>query len=266
MSSITPIPSVSELSADHSLQAYIELVYIRAANEVMTDKMLELENGMMTTKSVMDSLTQIQQLKNLISVKSKGAFDSTTYKLSPPSGSPFSGLIQTPGLYSQYATAASAFFGTPVSVSISYAALSGTQDYAEFKKLMSALLAKITTEIAQLSAITKPLSGGGEDSNSLLAKMRIVLADAANTTASEANAIAWVTDLYNETSSTDTTDAGKLQQHITDAITAGQALNSTQTEDLRSFMYLYEEYYKSASAILTAITQIIQKMADGIAR
>jgi hypothetical protein len=78
--------------------------------------------------------------------------------------------------------------------------------------------------------------------------------------------MAWITDNYNKTATVGVTSAGLIQQHITDAITAGQSLNTTQTESVRNFLYLFEEYYKSASAVLQAISQLIQKMADGIAR
>lgn len=58
----------------------------------------------------------------------------------------------------------------------------------------------------------------------------------------------------------------EVQQAITNAITAGENLNDTQKDKVRQFMFVFEEYYKSASAILTKITQIIQRMAQGIAR
>jgi len=58
--------------------------------------------------------------------------------------------------------------------------------------------------------------------------------------------------------------AGKFQQDITLAITAAQSLNNTQTEQVRAYMLNFEQFYKSASALLSAITQIIQNMAQNI--
>lgn len=248
--SITPIPS-TQLSSAHSLQAYIELVYIRSGNEIMTEKMLELENNMTTTQTVMDSLTQIQQLKNLIEPKAKGSFPIDIASF----------------LQSTYISAASAFFGTPVQVTASFSSLNstGTGTFSDFEAKLKTIRSAMALQITQLSAFTPPLPGGGEDSNSLLAKLRIVYAET-NGITNQATALAWIVDKYNETGTSAVTDAGDIQQHITEAITAGQSLNATQTEDLRSFMYLFEEYYKSASAILQAISQIIQKMADAIAR
>jgi hypothetical protein len=50
---------------------------------------------------------------------------------------------------------------------------------------------------------------------------------------------------------------------LTKAITAAQSTNDQQNEDVRNFLNLFEQYYKSASALLQAISQIIQKMAQG---
>jgi hypothetical protein len=60
--------------------------------------------------------------------------------------------------------------------------------------------------------------------------------------------------------------SGDLQTGINNAITAGQNLNDTQKETTRRYLFVFEEYYKSASAILTKLSDIITKMAQGIAR
>lgn len=77
----------------------------------------------------------------------------------------------------------------------------------------------------------------------------------------------WVTDGNEDKSLIDFgLTPNSIQQNITAAITAGQNLNDTQKDKVRRFLFVFEEYYKSASAILTKITQIIQRMAQGIAR
>lgn len=242
--------SISQLASAHTLQAYIELVYIKTANDVLVSQMASLEASLGVTKSAMDTLTQIQNLHNLVSVKSKGTFNAGAYSAN--------------ATVAQYQAAASAFFGTPVGVSVSYTSLSG--GYAGFKAQMSAIVTQLKSQISALSATTPTISGR-EDSNSLLAKLRLVLKDINNTGAANtaAGASKWIIDSYNSTG-TGATSSGSYQQNITNAITAGQSLNTTQTESVRNFLYVFEEYYKSASAVLQAISQIIQKMADGIAR
>lgn len=250
---VTPTATVLVSTASaHTLQAFIELVYIKTANDVLVQHMSSLEQSLSTTKSAMDTLTRIQNLHNLITVKSKGQFDPTAFS---------NGTT-----VEHYTSAASAFFASPVSVSVSYAALSG--GFATFQSQMQGIKTQLSTQIAALSATTPRLADGSEDSNSLLAKLRLVLKDINDSHAADsaAGAKAWITDSYNKTATAAATSAGIFQQHITNAITAGQSLNTTQTEAVRNFLYLFEEYYKSASAVLQAISQIITKMADGIAR
>jgi len=73
----------------------------------------------------------------------------------------------------------------------------------------------------------------------------------------------WVYDGYSA-SNQDGIESGNFQRNLTGAITAAQNLNDTQKEDLRRFMYLFEQFYKSASAILQAIDRMVNKMAQNI--
>ncbi|MCB1213597.1 MAG: hypothetical protein KDK40_04785, partial [Chlamydiia bacterium] len=59
---------------------------------------------------------------------------------------------------------------------------------------------------------------------------------------------------------------GKFQENVTNALTAASNLNDTQKETFRRYMFVFEEYYKSASAILNAINQLLSKMAQNISR
>jgi hypothetical protein len=58
--------------------------------------------------------------------------------------------------------------------------------------------------------------------------------------------------------------AGDIQDALNKGTVAGQALNDTQKENVRNFLFVFEEFYKSASAILQRISQIIEKMATNI--
>lgn len=274
---IPPVSStvISPFAADHTLQAFIELVYIKTANEVMVSQMASLEQALTTTKSVTDILTQIQNLHNLVQVKSKGTFPTIA---SLPANLTVAG----------YKFLASAFFGTPVKVSFSFSALSG--GYLEFFARRATIISQLNSQIAALELTTPkiPPISGREDSNSLLAKLKLVLKDITPpsvlfisgggtvTAASVAGTLIsnvfqkagiekWIVDNYNSTG-LNSTSSGAIQQNITNAITAAQSLNTTQTESVRNFLYIFEEYYKSASAVLQKIDQMIQKMASNISR
>jgi hypothetical protein len=76
----------------------------------------------------------------------------------------------------------------------------------------------------------------------------------------------WIMDNYQSFASSEATSAGAYQQNITNAITAAQSTNDTQKQDVRNSLLVFEEYYKSAAAVLTQLNQLISKMAQGIAK
>lgn len=246
---IEPIgPTVSGESSDHSIQAFVELVYVRKANEILVSNMNDLDASLGITKSAMDLLTRVQDLHNAVTIQNRASLSVNDNWSGSQDGDTYRSL-------------ASSVFGKPLSVIPDYSnwgsSTSFRADLLQVKQQISAL-------IPRLASITPLLSNGNVDSNSLLAKLRVVLKDINDTNATT-NAHTWLVDNYN-TGSTSTSNQGLFQQHITSAITAGESLNTTQTTSVRNYLYLYEEYYKSASAVLTAISQIIQKMAGGIAR
>jgi len=77
---------------------------------------------------------------------------------------------------------------------------------------------------------------------------------------------AWLMDNYQTFSSPAASQAGIVQQNLTNALTAGSATNSTQTQKVQNSLFLFQQYYQSASAVLTALTQAITSMARRIAQ
>jgi hypothetical protein len=244
---VTPV-SQSPYASAHTIQAFVELVYVQTANNVMVSQMASLETALEVSQRAMGYLTTLQNLHNAVQVEQRPALTGVSGGIS----------------VSKYQTLATGQFNTPLKVETDYSLVSGGQ--AGFLAQMQTLKAQISGMIPSLEAVT-PTSQQGADTNSLLANMQTILSDLNNTHAAStaAGASAWLTDQYN-ISTTTNSSAGIYQQHITNAITAGQSLNTSQTEAVRNYLYVYEEYYKSASAVLTAISQIISKMAGGIAR
>lgn len=151
---------------------------------------------------------------------------------------------------------------------------------AAIKQLIK-LREDIRNQIAQLIPITPGGDKGTEDSNSLLARLRVVLkgiednfktsqgtqpTSTTTDTAAFSGFQRWMLDNYDQRFKTTENKAGGLQADITFAISAGQSLNDTQKEGVRRYLFIFEEYYKSASAILQKITQIVERMAQGITR
>lgn len=74
--------------------------------------------------------------------------------------------------------------------------------------------------------------------------------------------ISWLKDNYGSSNNR----AGAIQTDISQAINSAQSLNTTQQEKVKRYLFVFEEFYKSASAVLTAINQIITHMASNINR
>lgn len=114
-------------------------------------------------------------------------------------------------------------------------------------------------------------SGSLTDPNTLLARVRTVYNDLNNlgpsyifiSTLPNAYALGMLQKWILDSAGAST---GVYQQHMTFAITAGQNLNDQQKQNVQNFLFIFEEYYKSASAVLQQITQIIQRMGQNISR
>jgi hypothetical protein len=126
---------------------------------------------------------------------------------------------------------------------------------------MQSTRAQISALIATLASATDPSQAQG----SLLQTLRTVR-DELPKNYSYSAIHKWVIDGYNVHNASGVANAGKIQTDLTAAITAAESLNDSQKESVRNYMFIFEEYYKSASAILNTLNQIIQKMAQNAGR
>lgn len=75
----------------------------------------------------------------------------------------------------------------------------------------------------------------------------------------------WLLDNYNTTAGqAGASKPGGIQQNITFAVTAAQSLNDRQKQNVSNFLFVFEEFQKSAAAILQQLTQIIEEIAKHI--
>jgi hypothetical protein len=142
-------------------------------------------------------------------------------------------LVNTSGAVTSTGTAADAF--------IDSATDTFNVSLAQIKKNLDSLINKIKAT-------------SGADGSALGTQLKVILDDFTKvTTVAE-----WVKDydtIGNE---------GNYQRHMNDAITASQAFNDTERENLRRVMFVYEEFYKSATAMLDKLNTIIEKMGSAI--
>lgn len=145
-----------------------------------------------------------------------------------------------------------------------------------------ALYSKLFSYRQQMSAFKTQLStqfpAQVGDPNSLYATVTKVYNHLASSFQTNANNITsavglfgWLTDREdvangNAAYTVAGTKSGDVQGAVSTAITAAEALNDTQKENVRNFLFVFEEFYKSASAVLQRISQMIEKMASNISR
>lgn len=261
---------------NRTLQAMIELDYIKGANDLIETKLEGLQNALSTTKGILDVLAAVQDLRNQVKITSKPPFGFSWY----------SDYGNGQDYVNAYRASASTYFGEAVQVFVpdgltTYSHVVGSviSDDTTFSAKGLQLIADIqkyrdslTTQINALAAILTPEQQAATGSlYTTLVTVRDGIPDFRNlaipepgkdNSAKEQALIRWLTDNHNST--TNASAAGKLQDQLTKAITAAQSLNDTQKEEVRNFLFIFEEYYKSASSVLQAITQILQRMAQGI--
>lgn len=134
--------------------------------------------------------------------------------------------------------------------------------------------ATLSAQISALSAIAT-IAGADPNQMFLLEQLKAVRADLATSFRTSTGEItqqtglrsamsgltAWLFDGYNQRNTPNAALAGLFQQHIESALTASQSLNNSQSLKVEQFLYVFEQYYQSASAVLQKLTQIIKDIA-----
>ncbi len=136
----------------------------------------------------------------------------------------------------------------------------GQPAYIAFKSSLLSTRASLSGLIAQLSAITQP-----GDSTTLYNQLKTVYDNIPSPGMATFSAIkAWAIDNYGGSSGPSITQAGQFQQQITNAITAAESLNTSQTQSVQRYMFVFEQYCQSAAAVLSALQQLFDRIARGI--
>lgn len=322
-------------STNRSIQAMIEMEYVAAGNDLVENKLTELETALSTTKDLLDLLADIQNARNNVITVQRS--QSPLPFIVDNTGSGDTSEEQNQDYADDFQRLNSAFFTAPqfpvpnstlmgysaryiysVAVpklstlitgltvpafppALSYKLFSAalTIKYEKFLVPNSitsageALFAKLLSYKARLSAllpqISAVLGSAAAQENSLynrslevLNNLKTLFVGGTSGTPIQAEDLTgpsqdverakalfrWLTD---SNSIADSLKVGSLQPGdaqtaLSAAITSGEGLNDTQKEAVRNFLFVFEEFYKSASAALQRISQMIEKMAGNISR
>jgi hypothetical protein len=285
--------AIAAIPMNRSLQALIELEYVRTGNELIEAKFSDLEEALGVTQQVLTSLANLQDVYNRQVIEQRGEQPSIlagARQPFPPSNAQGGYLTFSAGSFEGfYRSAGQTYYGPIVpivpSTLVIYNAtrsITGLTDLGitVFNNLI-AIKRSLQTFIPRLSEITDV--AGQQDPNSLLNRVKKLVDDfnaafVSGTTLAEnltgtgtmAQGQALAQFLLDNQNTRYSDVAGRTpgdsQQNLTFAMTSAQGLNDRQKEEVRRFLFVFEEFYKSAAAMLQRITQILEKMAQNISR
>lgn len=322
--------SLNAVVGNRSIQSLIELEYVRTGNELIEEKLSDLEEALSTTKRVLDLLARLQDIRNRVVIKEPAPFDtriwqdplsitgvdaSDSIRITSTTGGGIGGVstatIVATGLEfmgdsdagmhaadyaAYYNQQAGDYFNRPVNPILSSTYITSDPDDVDPLTAQGmSLIYEVLHMKQSLVLLLQPLSalGGTDptvltDTNSLYNRVKAIVTNFSamltveldgdelgaftlQSTDPRRASIALRRFLYdgNTTDSdlkVDGMGVGDAQQNVTSGITAAQGLNDQQKEEVRRYLFVFEEFYKSASAILQRITQILEKMAQNISR
>lgn len=277
----------SEMLKQHTLNALVELYYLRVGNEVMASTMLKLEAALNATQSGLNVLRSIQGLHNQITIVSAGKmselfqFENSQFTVDGTiRGSNVVGTVDSVESYqSMYSRIASILYGRPIGPSMSITMPGGGEPviitatsallliapgFEDQKAAFDYFVSKLQEQAEALDAVIAQLTPitPADDPTTLLAQLKTVRADFPETYSFE-RVRNWALDGYSNQAPSDV-NSGAIQQHITAAITAAQSLNSRQSTNVRNYMFIFQQYYQSAAAVLSQTNQAMMSIARKI--
>ncbi len=238
---------------NRSLQALLELEYVGTGNQVLGDQLNSLYQAMTTTQGVTQTLTSLLNIHNMIMPEPRT-------------------LISTiPTSSNAYDSLANALYQHPLALQVNWASQSPANVVAQMSQLRTAL----ASELSQLNQLNPPalVSGVAQYTTGSVAQtVSAVLTNMQSTFGSVVTVKGlenWILDGYasaNFGSSSVPTNQGAIQSNLDAALLASTNINNTQQQDFQRYLFVFQEFYQSASSMLTTITQDINQMAQNIGR
>lgn len=280
-SSVTNDPNISWESKDHTLNAYIELVYIRFGNQMITEQLGQLNAALSTTDNAVNVIKDIMAMRDMaITTKDLFTFEEFAKNFNPETGfyQPGYGLGFTydkvygnADEYLKQFNAANKAYETYKTDNQSHvfgydgkAWTKGSADPAYWDWAQNILIQKgnLSTVINNLGSQLTPEQLN--DPTGLYAKLTDVYKSMPSSSYDSEGWKKWVTDGYGGGGTT-ATGSGKISQMLDSAGNAATSFLNQTTEALQRFLNIMEQYYKSANEILKSTSENIKTYARGIA-
>lgn len=288
---------VNAPDANHTLQSLLSLVYVKQGNEILFNNLSQLKAAIQANQDALTTLQAVQALKNSLSAEQRFQDPALQFNIkvlnafaNPPSlsgqpspqyndGNPIT--ASTPNVFpfqvvendvdvngnaiftiaraqdnggtaavfiNDYVSNADPLFKNPIGATVTVDVTAGAV-ITQYNDLISKLTANITA-LNIAAGVSTPVPG------SLAAQLTQVKNDMLSSPISN-----WIIDGTGNISSA---TAGVFQNNLTQAITAGENFNDTNKQTLSSQLFLFQEFYQSASAALASINQNITQIANHI--
>lgn len=261
-----------------TLQSMIEINYIGTCNQVLATNLTSLQSALHITSSVVGLLTYLQNFANAqLAIPSKSPFVMPQSAIdagslvdfkkaySGAAGNYFSqifpSVINTPSdapkkLYDIRLELGKQLLRLPGGQNPATAS-TGTLANAVYKvvKDISAMYTAIFQRILNLPSAEYP-STVRFNTPSVLYGLNIGLFNQFYSPA----VYLWCIDGQNLAAGADPLTVGAIQNNLSQAINNAENLNGSQKDSVKNYLYLYQQFYQSASAILTYVNQTLVSM------
>lgn len=244
-----------------SIQQAVAVDYISDGNNLIYNTMNNLNSAINVNQQALQFLNALQDLMNQKSPQQFALDFSALSNLSiGPSDTQY-GTFESQSFNQQLGTIAK-FTGNDAStvadantlLQQAFASISDLSDPGAVpSSAYSYMQQTLVNNISQLK--TSLTNSGASAASGLVAALSQVSTDISG----EPNIASWVQDF----SSTGTT-SGDNQQNLNNAIAAAQSFNQTEQANLQQALFVYQQFYQSASGLMTQINQILQDAASNI--
>jgi hypothetical protein len=281
-------------SGASSLQEVLQTDYIALGNELIYNEMSQLQEAMNANQTALSYLNSVQDLMNQ---KSPQQFTLDLAQLSTTNPQTLVGQTSTG---SAYDTFESGNFQPDINGQAYFANNPALAQYCETSPGSGVYKTNLFVQ-----AFNEQLSGGSQSAytfslqqiyNNLGALVTSLEAATAGNTSASSDIISSIQAVQNDMlqasgntlvtptstnpnpppSGESTTDVttwvddmttnSTYQNDLSNAITAAQGFNDTENENLQNVMFVFEEFYKSATSMTSDLTQLIEQIASYISK
>ncbi|MBA2369889.1 MAG: hypothetical protein H0V82_12860 [Candidatus Protochlamydia sp.] len=275
-------------SPSQTLQSLLEVEFVGAGNQQMSGKMSLLEEALELSRRVLTSLTAVQNLANQIQVNNPIPEYALPLNYTMVTNTnPITGVVTTTKSFlglieyrKAYKASASAYFTQifPSAVPLANTAEKLLKTKQDLWNQMLELEAANAGNVDPITGLPAPVDRNtkGSLANAVYLVVKDISAAFNGLTTSDPQlqqklidgVKTWIID--NQNLKIDDTagvnKGGQIQDRISSALSAAENLEEGQRENVRRFLFVFQQFYKSAAAMLTLLGQLFEKINRGIER